>query len=220
MRGQVELPAVAVALLVLTGTVVFGVVVADGAFRSAERPALEQRTAAGLSDRLVGESSALTVRQNVLDSADLDDLDGAVLYRSGLPEDGDATVLVDGETVVSTGDIEGGTRVERIVVLEKRTERTLEPELGRSRAVVLPRRTANATLTIEPSNATVETVDVNGRVVLHDESGVEGAYDVDIPPYETATLGFEADGNLSGVVTIDYYPPETQKTTLTVIVDA
>lgn len=220
MRGQVELPAVAVALLVLTGTVGLGIAVADGAFTSAERPALEQRTAASLSDRLVSESSALTVRQNVLDSAALGSLDEELLHRNGLPEGSEAAVRIDGETVVSTGDTDGGTRVERIVVLEERRERTLRPEFDRTRTVVLPRRTANATLTIAPSNASVETVDINGRVVLHDESGIEGTYDVPVSPFETATIGFDADGNLSGAVTVDYYPPKTRKATLTVIVDA
>lgn len=220
MRGQVELPAVAVALLVLTGTVVLGIAIADGAFASAERPALEQQAAASLSDRLVSESNGLTVGQNVLDGAALDDLDEELLRRNGLAEGADATVRIDGKTVVSTGDTDGGTRVERIVLLETRTERTLNPSLERTRAVVLPRRTANATVTIAPSNATVETVDINGRVVLHDGNGIEGVYDVPVPPFETATVGFEAEGNLSGVVTIDYYPPETRKATLTVIVDA
>lgn len=220
MRGQVELPAVAVALLVLTGTVVLGIAVADGAFTSAERPALEQRTAASLSDRLVSASSTLTVGQNVLDSAALDELDEALLHGNGLPEGSDATVRIGEETVVSTGDTDGGTRVERIVVLEERRERTLSPELERTRTVVLPRRTARATITIAPANATVKTVDVNGRVVLHDESGIEGTYDVPVGLFETAAVGFDADGNLSGAVTIDYYPPATQKTTLAVIVDA
>lgn len=219
MRGQVELPAVAVALLALTGTVVLGVAVADGAFRSAERPALEQGTATGLSDQLVRESATVTVRQNVLDTTDVDSIDEELLHRYGLPEDSDATVRLDGETVVSTGDTTGGTRVERIVVLEERTERTLTPTFDASTAVTLPRRTPNATVTIAPS-ADIETVDVNGRVVLHDESGLTGTHDVAVSRFETATFGFQGDGELSGNVTVDYYPAETRKAMLTVIVDA
>ena len=97
------------------------------------------------------------------------------------------------------------------------------PPLGanRDQSVTLPRRTPNATLTLSPPNGTtVSTVRANGRVVLHDESGIEGTETVDLSRFETATLTFESSDRLpEGSVVVTYYPSRTRKAVLGVTVD-
>lgn len=222
MRGQTELPAIGVALLVLTATVVLGVGIAQNALTSADRTPVERQIAVGISDRLVGESSGLTDRQNVLDEASLDQLDEQRLRdQYGLPADADARVLLDGEAIASTGEIRDGTRIERIVLLEQRSVRTISPELQPTRTVTLPRRTDRATLTLSPpENTTVTTVWANDRVLLANQDGLAGEHELSLSPFETTELRFEAVGPLtSDHAAIEFYPAETRKAVLEVVVD-
>ena len=223
MRGQTELPALAIAFVLLTSTVVAGVVLADSALSTAERPALEQQTAMTLSDQLVDERASHTVRENVLVSTTPDLLDERVLRNAyKVPDDADVSIRIDGETVVETGPVSGGTTVERIVLVERRTHETIDPDFERSRTVTLPRRTSTATLTIDPPRAaTVQRVYANDRVVLANEDGLEGTFDVSLSPFATTTLYFDAVGVLDDeTVRIEYEPPETRKALLQVTVDA
>lgn len=223
MRGQTELLALGVAFVLLTGTVVAGVVLANSALASAERDALEQRTATALSDRLVSEYAPHTARENVLSNGALESLDEETLREEyNLPPSTDVQLRLDGETVLKTGPTTDGTTIERIVLVERRTEEQLQPEFDNSRIVTLPRRTSNARLTLDPpSGTTLERVYANGRVVLSNESGLAGTFDVALSPFETTTFRFESVGVLEeGSVRITYEPPETRKATLQVSVDA
>jgi hypothetical protein len=222
MRGQVELPAVGIALLLLTVTVVLGVAIADNAFTSAERSAVERQTAMGLSDQLVSEQSPLTNRQNVINASELSDLDEGMLQnRYGVPDGTDAEIRLGGEPVAVAGDPDSGTTIERIVLVERGQTRTIDAPLAANTRITLPRRTANATVTITPENGTtIHTVTVNERVVLADSGGLDGRYRLAVSPYETATFAFESsDASPAGNTTIEYYPRETQKATLSVTVD-
>ena len=222
MRAQTELPALAVAFVLLTGMVVAGIVLANSALTSAERPALEEQTATSLSERLVSEDSPHTVRQNVLSGEELEALNETVLRNVyNLPEDAGVEIRVDDETVVETATVETATTVERIVLVERRTLETIRPDFDSSRTVTLPRRTSNSTLTIDPPQGTaVERVVANDRVVLANESGLDGTFDVSLSPFETTALRFESAGILDDdSVEIVYEPSETVKVTLQVSVD-
>jgi hypothetical protein len=222
MRGQVELPAVGIALLLLTVTVVLGVAIADNAFTSAERSAVERQTAMGLSDQLVSEQSPLTNRQNVINASELSDLDGGTLRNQyGIPDGSDAEIRLGGEPVAVAGDPESGITIERIVLVERGQTRTIEASLAANTRIMLPRRTANATVEIAPKNGTtIRTVTVNRRVVLADSGGLDGRYQLAVSPYQTATFTFESSGSPpAGNTTIEYYPRETRKATLSVTID-
>jgi len=222
MRAQASLPALGLALLVLTAVTVLGVVVADEAVGSADRSALDRQAAVSLSERLVAPQSPLTTRATVLDESTLDDLNESTLRRwYGVPTDTDAKVTLEGNTLTSTGSVEDGERIERLVVVEQQQRRTLTPAFTGRTAVTLPRRTDRANFTIQPpANTTVTTVRANERVVLHDDSGLEGRYSVELARYETVTFRFDASGRLHrGNVTVTYYPVETRKATLEVVVD-
>jgi hypothetical protein len=222
MRGQVELPAVGIALLVLTATVVLGVAIANNALSSADRSATERQTAMGLSDQLVSAQSPLTNRQNIINASELSHLDGQTLRaKYGLPADSDAAVHLDGTQIAAAGDPSDGTTIERIVLVERAQTRTIESSLNANSRITLPRRTANATVDLTPKNGTtIETVRVNERVVLADSGGLDGQFTIAVSPYQTATIEFEASGPvMEGRTTIEYFPRETQKATLSVVVD-
>lgn len=222
MRAQTSLPALGFALLVLTGVLVVGVAVANGALISADRTALERQAAIDLSDRLVGPDADLTERGNVLNATEAGSLDGEHLRTAyGISPPADAALSLNGETIAATGDVEGGSTVSRLVVVEERTERTITPAFTGANGVTLPRRTDAATLTIRPENdTTVTTVRANDRVILHDDSGLNGTVDVALSPYRTVRFEFDADGPLSaGSVEITYYPASTEKARLGVTVD-
>lgn len=222
-RGQTSLPALAIALLVLTVVTGLGLAIADGALASAERNADERRVASSLAQRLVASDSPLTERTNVLNHTRLNRLDGTRL-RSLFPvADGTHDVLVRANetTVASTGAVSRGTTFRRLVVVEDEQNRTLRPALGRQRTVTLPRRTRGARLDITPpADATVTTVRANDRVLLRNSSGLSGQFDVDLSWFETTELRFQGTGQLpSGAITISYRTPETTKTSLVVTVD-
>ena len=221
MRAQAELPALAVAFVLLTSTVVAGVVVANGALTAAERPADEQRLATSLSDRLVADDAPHTARENVLDEDALDTLDEAAIRELyNVPEGTEARVTLDGETLVETASVTG-TTVERVVLVERRSTELVRPDFDRSRNVLLPRRAANATVTIDAQEGgTIEQVYANDRLVLTNDGGLEGTFTVSLSSFETTTLRFEGTGVLEAEsVQIEYEPPETTRAILRVSVD-
>lgn len=219
MRAQANLPAVAVALVVLTATTATALVLADGAFAGATRDAEERRVAVALAERLVAADAPTTRRANVLNASAIAVLDADRLERwFPVARGGDVHVRLGNRTVVA-GD--GGTTVRRVVLVSRTQSVTRRPPLADGRTT-LPRRTDHVRLAIDPPPATtVESVRINGRVVLHDPDGLAGTYTVATTRYETATLAVDADGPLpAGSVAVTYFPERTTKATLAVSVDA
>lgn len=222
-RGQMNLPALAVALLVVTTVAVLGFGMADRAFVAADRDAGERRVAVALSERLVGAETPVTVRPNVLDADEIERLN-ATRVRALFPvADGrDVRVRIGDRTVAAAGDPDGGTTIRRIVLVEDREPVTLEPDLSAIEpTVTLPRRSPNATVALSPpAGTTVEAVRANDRVVLRNASGLAGRFAIRLSAFETTTLSFETDGPLpTGSLEVTYAPAETRKVLLAVTVD-
>lgn len=219
-RGQTTLPAVAIALVLLTAVTTVSVAMADSAISGADRTPGERRVAAAVADRLVAADGPLADRANVLNASRVASFDGARL-RGVAPatDDYDTSVQLDGTTVARTGDATEGTTMRRIVLRERTTTGRLEPD---GASVTIPRRATTATISLTPSNGTtVWTVRANDRVVLHDDASLDGTFEVALSPYETTTLRFQTAGTLSGdAVDIEYEVPRTRKATLAVTVDA
>jgi hypothetical protein len=197
---------------------------ADRAYLSAERDADQRRVAVALSERLVAPDAPTTARANVLDDEAIDGLNATQL-RSLFPVVGDRDVAVrlDDRLVAAVGDVTGGTTIRRVVLVERREPVTLTPSVSPvDPTVTLPRRAPGVTVDLSPPDGTTVTaVRANDRVVLHNESGLTGRFDVALSRFETATLAFEADGPLSsGSVELTYRPAETRKAVLAVTVDA
>lgn len=218
-RGQATLPALAVALLVVTTGAVLAFTLADGAFAGAERDAAERRAAVALAERLVAPGSPLTDRANAVNRTAARAFDSADL--AGLSGVGDHAVRVRlaDRTLVTRGTPAGGVSVRRIVLVENRTAASYRPRLRDDR-ITLPRRTPRVRLRLDPPPSTsIRTVRANGRVVLHDPAGLDGRFAVRVSRFETTTLRFEATGPLpTGSVTVTYYPARTTKALLEVTV--
>lgn len=223
-RAQMNLPALAVALLVVTTVTAVSVGMADRAFVSADRDADQRRTAVALSERLVGPASTLTARANVLDADAVAALDAARLEAQfPVIADADVAVRLGDRTLASTGDPTGGTTVRRIVLIERRTAVTLTPPVSSvDPTVTLPRRSPRVEIRLDPPDGTTVTaVRADSRVVLLNESGLSGAFSVRLSRFETTTLTVAADGPLpTGSVEVTYFPAETRKAVLAVTVDA
>lgn len=219
-----NLPALVVALLLLSATVGLAVAVADSAFAGARRQPLDSRATVSLSERMVAADGPLAVRGNVLNRTRVRRLNTSSL-RTWFPVTAGRDVLVrlDGRTLVERGDPRDGVTVQRVVLVAARDPTTLTPRFaGANATVTLPRRSDAATLTVAPPDGTtVRTVRANGRVVLHDPAGLDGTYRVALSRFETTTLAFRANGSLPpGSVTVEYAPETTVKATLSVTVDA
>lgn len=221
-RGQANLAALVVALLVVSATAVAGVVVAGSALDRADRDPRDRRVAVAVSERLVAGSGPFTNRTNVLNASALPDLDAANL-SAAIPALGSADVRVslDGRTLAERGDPTGGVTVRRVVLVERRRGVTVTPDLSARGSVTLPRRTPRIRIRVDPPpGTTVRTVRANGRVVLHDPSGIDGTYEVRVSRFETTRLTVEADATLPrGAVEVTYYPARTTKGVLEVTVD-
>lgn len=211
MKAQANLPALAVALIVVTTVAGLSVALADSAFKSAERDAVDRATADALADRLVASDSPVSERRNVLNASRLD-ADGIEPIS---PSDESIRVTVDDEPVYERGDPTGPT-IRRLVLVAERQNVTITPPLEFG-TVTLPRRSPRATITVR-DDADVETVRANDRVVLHSTDGINGSHNVRLSRYETTTLRFDGTPE-EGDVTVTYYPRRTTKALLEVTVD-
>jgi hypothetical protein len=212
VKGQTSLPAVAVALLLITTVAGLSVTIADASVRSAERDSDERATATATAETLIGGDSPLTERRNVLTERRIEN----ETIGSLVPSSVDIRVAVDGRSVYERGDPIGGVTIRRIVLVADRQTVDLDTE-SESRTITLPRRSPRATISLD-ADANIETVRANGRILLYDPGGLDGRYNVSLSRYETTTL--RVDGTPSaGGVGVTYYPRRTQKALLEVTVD-
>jgi len=209
-------------MVALTTVSTVAVVVANGALDDATRDPIERQGANALADRLVAADGALAARENVLNETRVEEFDADALRAlDAVPPDADVRVRVDGETVVETGNVAGGTTVRRVALVVDREPRTVTPGLDGRDRVTLPRRTPWVIVAFAPSAGEVRTVRANGRVVLHDpDSLAAGEYRVNVSRRTTPTLSFAGDDLATGAVELTYAPADSRKVVLEVTVDA
>jgi hypothetical protein len=223
LRAQASLPALGIALLLLTATLGLGLALADSAVANAERPASERRLAHGLSEHFVRAESPLTHRSNVLDRRAITNLSREAFTdrHPGLVSSG-VRLRVDDRTVFTSGDPRGGTTVRRLVLVQRRQTATMSPGLyGQNASLTLPRRTRSVTLDLAPPRAAnVTTVWANDRVVLHNSSGLSGEFSISVSALDTTRLHFRNERSLPpGSVEVTYRPIHETKAILAVTVD-
>lgn len=221
-RAQANLPAFAIAVLVVTSTAALALFVADGAIRAADREPLERTRATGLAAAMVDAESPVTERANVVNASRLAALDGDLDEWFPSTRDVAVRIALDAQVLVERGDPTGGTTVRRLVLVAEPQARTIEPAFtGSEYALTLPRRTSMATVDITPpADTVVTTVRANDRVVLHDPEGLAGTYAVRLSRFETVRLAFESTAPLRrGSVAVSYRPTATRKAVLEVTVD-
>lgn len=222
MRAQASLGALAVALALLTGATVVGVVVADAALADADRDPRERRAAAAVADRLVAADAPTTVRANALDAGAVDDLNANRLAELAPPAArADVRVALDGRPVVTRGDPAAGRTVRRSVVVVSRvgSARTTV-DLARPASVRVPPGVGRARVRFDPGpNTTVRTVEANGRVVLHADGGLAETAVVHLSRYEPTTVRVRTGANATGSVSVAYSRRRVVDRTLSVTVD-
>ncbi|WP_276270829.1 DUF7263 family protein [Haloarcula litorea] len=218
-RGQTTLPALGIALVLLTVVTALGVAMADTAIAGADRQPGERRTAAATAALLVDADGPLADRANVLNRTRVERFDDAALRRAvPAAREADVAVTVGGRRVAATGDASAGRTVRRLVLLTNATRETVVPD---GRRVTLPRRVDGVTLRIDPSaGTTVWTVRAGDRVLLHNDSGLGGTFEVSLRRTRTTRLRFDTAGGFArGAVEVEYASPRTTKATLAVTVD-
>lgn len=223
MRGQTTLPIVGIALVLVTSVGLLAVLAGQGTIQQAREPSVERATAIGLSERLIENRSTLAVRENVIAASQFDEVDERYLReRLGVGEPVDVRVTIDGQTLVDSGIRGAATTVERIVWIERSRARLREPRVRGGVDVTLPRRVTRVTLTLDPRpDTTVTAVTADDQVVLANERGLSGTYEVDISRFETTEIAVDAVGPLHrGDLELAYRVPRRQRAILAVTVDA
>lgn len=223
MRGQTNLFALVVALVLLTGATVVGVSLADGALAGADREPVERHAAAATADRLIAADSPLTVRANTLNASRVAALNASRLHElAPVARTGDVRVALDGRPVVERGAPGGGWTVRRSVVVRSRAEpRSIRVNLSTQSTVSVPQGVDRATLTLASGpNTTLRSVRANDRVVLHDDGGLDTTATVHLDRYEPTTLRVDAGANATGRLVVTYRPQRVDDRILTVTVDA
>lgn len=189
-RGQANLVAIAVALVLLTSVLGASLAVAESVLvgATAERDATDRYAAATLADRLVTDVPT-SYPPDVIPDRNLT----ATTVTSLAPAVGNASVSVElgGRTLFERGDPSNGATVFRAVLVGTPRDRRARVDLATTDEFVLPHRTSSVGLVVDPGpNTTVHTVRVNGRVVLYNETGVSGETTVPTSWSRTTELSF------------------------------
>jgi len=210
-RGQANLLGFAAAVVVVVTVTVTGVAVASDALGDADRTPKSTHAAERLATHLVAADAAHTRDRNVL-RADRtaaltdDDLDAAVPPVRGRS----LSVTLGGDILVERGDTDvrptdGAVQVDRRVRVERAVDRSRRVDLATQGSVTLSDHTGRLVVRIGTDRTrTVHTVRADGRVVLHDPSGLSGRYVVSVPETRPLTVGFESDGGGPGAVDVSW----------------
>ena len=223
MRAQTNLVALTLALVLVTGATVVGVVVADAALADAERDPLDRHAATAVADRLVAADAPTTVRANALNATAVDALNASRVEALAPPAAGAALrITLDGESVVERGSPDTGATVRRSVVVVSRAEPTRKTaNVSNGSTMRIPRGVDRATVAVDPGpNTTLRIVRANSRVVLYDGAGLDTNATVHLSRYEPTTVRIDAGANATGRVAVTYRRPLTETRVLRVTVDA
>ena len=208
-RGQANLLGFAAAVVVVATVTVTGVALASDALADADRQPGATHAAERLATHLIAADATHTRDRNVLRAdrtATLTaaDLDAAVPPIRGRP----VSVSLGGDTLVERGGVDarhagGAVRVERRVRVERAVDRTQRVDLATRGSLTLPDHTGRLVIRLDTTR-TVRTVRADGRVVLHDPSGLSGRYVVGVPEVRPLTVEFESDDGEAGTVQVSW----------------
>lgn len=220
-RGQANLVAVAVALVLLTSVLGASLAVAESALvgATAERDPADGHAASTLAARFVADAPASYPR-NVVPNRNLTAASVASLAPVG--ENASVNVELGERTLFERGDPSGGATVHRGVLVATPRNRTATIDLAANDTLTLSHRTDRAELVIDPeANTTVRAVRVNDRIVLYNETGVSGEATVATSRSRVTELTFETENQTTanGTVEVSYTSLAVEPTTLVVTVD-
>lgn len=209
-RGQANLLAVGVAVLLVVGAVGGTLALADAAFAGVDRDPGARHAAVTTAERLVAPDGPVALRANVLDANALARLNATAVTASVPALAGRAfRVELDDTVVVARGDPVGPTH-RRVAVVATTTPRTRS--VAATNGTTLPRRTNR--IRFDFTDASVTRVRVDGRVVLARPDGLRGTVTVAVSRRATLRVAFAGTGN----VTVRTFPTRTRKARLEVTV--
>jgi hypothetical protein len=155
------------------------------------RDAADRRAAATLAARLVDDRPehyppGIVRNRSTLSASRVETLVPAT-------EDAAVSVELGGRTLLERGDPSDGATVRRSVLVGRPSDRTAAINLTEDEELALEHRTNAVTLDLSPGpNTTVRTVRVNGRIVLHNDTGLSGEATVPTSVRRTTVLTFES----------------------------
>lgn len=199
-RGQASLIAVAIAVVLLAGVTLLSLSIAAGAFDTADREPIERRHAVAAADNLVANSSPLTKAPNAIDRETLTDLPPAKVRRLvPVDETVDVWIRLDDTELLRRGAPERGTTVRRLVLVERVTPVEHAHRLNGSRTTLrYANRSDRLTVDLRGLPDRVETVRINGRTRLHNESGLTGRYTLRVDRQRPPQLTVIGASSLAG----------------------
>ena len=224
-RGQANLAALAVAVVLLVAATGVGLALAATAddTEGSER-AWERRLAAATAARLVAAESPLTARRLVVDTESLT-LDASDLPAALSDSNASVRVRLGDETLFARGLSERsvtrrGASVHRLVLAGDGETVTRRTNLTRPNTTV-PRGVRAVAVTPDVAeNTTVTTLRIDGRIVRHDDGGVNESRTLRVDPTRETTLRAETTTNRTGSLLLRYHRVVGEPTTLEVWVDA
>ena len=209
-RAQANLLGLAAAVVVVTAVTVAGVAIASDALADADRQPSATHAAERLATHLTAADAAHTRDRNVLRAGPSGNLTAADLDAAIPPvRDRPVSVVLGGDTLVERGGdarrTDDAIRIERRVRVEQAVDRTQRVDLATRGSATLPDHTGRLVIRIDTERTrTVRTVRADGRVVLHDPSGLSGRYVVAVPDVQPLTVGFESAGDGPGAVWVSW----------------
>ncbi|MFB6104871.1 MAG: hypothetical protein ABEJ57_07315 [Halobacteriaceae archaeon] len=219
-RAQSNLIAVVVALVLVTAAIGVALAVAGTPFRGDRVSPVDRRVAADVASTLLAADSPVTRRHLVLNRSALASLDAATVRAlTGLPDEIGVTVAFEGRSLIEAGTGNEGATVRRVVTVTTWTWERSTPAFANTSALTLS-PAPRVRIGFNTSATTIETVRVDGRVVLHDPDGLTGQVTLRLPRTESVNISFTATGELDeGAVWIAVPTVETETGVLAVTVD-
>lgn len=193
-RGQSNLIALAIAILLLTAAIGVALTIAGAPFHTGAPTAADRHLARGAAATLLAGDSPLTRRAGVLNASALRAVDGADLRELlGLGSDVDVRLRFDGRTVAATGRIERGATVRRVVTVTQWQWTRTDAAFGNDSSLMVG-PTPVVKLGVNASSTTIQSVRVDGRVVLHAPTGVSTPVTIAVPQSEPVQVNVTTTG--------------------------
>lgn len=224
MRAQANLLALAAALVVVSAALGVALLYAGGSLSTATGEPGERVLATGLADRMLASDGPLSRADGTLNASKVRNFTGRDLALI-LPQENDAAIRVrlGGEVLARRGTIRDGTSVTRLVrVVEHRTV-IRRPDLSTnesSDADYVLRAAHHVEISINGSAGILETVWLDGRLVLHDSEGLDGTFTVRLPAPGQSRLQFSVSRPGDALVTLATVRRDVELQRLVVTVDA
>lgn len=224
MRAQANLLALAAAVVVVSAALGVALLFVGGSLSAATGDPGERVLATGVADRLVAADGPLTRGEGTLNASRVENFSGqdlAMLLANAT--DARVRISLDGEVLATRGNPRDGTTVTRLVrVVEHRTV-IRRPDLSTNESgdddYVL-RAAHHVEISINGSAGILETVWLDGRLVLHDPDGLDGTFTVRLPAPGQSRVQFAVSQPGESLVTLETVRRDVELRRLVVTVDA